>query len=200
MKKIVIGIFNDEAADSKTTIKQIQEVKKYELCLQDENGNPITWEQLDNPKNECTLFQTIINDRKLRIDQKIIMADRPNFCVVTIDGNKIIRLEYYQGHDSLSLVYDIRTKEYCGKPMENYLDNDFLGHDFVNDTGNLLIKLSGSQKGPIMKKIFEIAHYMVVNKEYRNYLARPSITLQQHQEDLAKMIADIRKLYFCLVK
>lgn len=124
MKKLVIGIFNYTAADSKTTIKQIQEVKKYELCLHDKNGNPITWEQLDDPKNECTLFQTIINDRKLRIDQGIIMADRPNFCVATIDGNKIIRLEYYQGHDLLNLVYDIRAKEYYGKPMEKFYDKD----------------------------------------------------------------------------
>lgn len=55
MKKHYIGFKNNHACSSKDTIKQILEIKKYKLNISDENGNKLTWEDIDNPKHEDTL-------------------------------------------------------------------------------------------------------------------------------------------------
>jgi hypothetical protein len=38
--------------------------------------------------------------------------------------NKAVRLEYYEGHDALTLVYDVRAKELQDKELPNFMDKD----------------------------------------------------------------------------
>lgn len=123
MKKYYIGVvFNQDegrAVDSKTTQAQIEEVRRLNCKLVGENDEALNWDIFDNPDKPQTLFQAILIDRKLRIDERNYMADRPNFAVVTADGNNAVRLEYYEGHDYLSKVYDIRSKELKGQKLND---------------------------------------------------------------------------------
>lgn len=57
------------------------------------------------------------------------MADRPDFCVITAMDNKAVRLEFYEGHDALELVYDLRAKELHGKDLPKFMENDPQAYD-----------------------------------------------------------------------
>jgi hypothetical protein len=39
------------------------------------------------------------------------MADRPPIAIATIKDNKVVRFEFYQGHDSLAKEFDLRSEE-----------------------------------------------------------------------------------------
>lgn len=67
------------------------------------------------------MFQSIRRDRELRVDKETLMADRPGFALITAMDNKAVRLEYYEGHDALSLVYDVKAKELQGKKLPNFM-------------------------------------------------------------------------------
>jgi hypothetical protein len=118
-----IGVDGENAVNSETVLKQIEEIKKYELNIYDVDGNKIEWKDLDN-ENDRSLFRNIYLDRKVRIDEKTAMADRPQFAVCTIEDNKIIRLEFYEGHDSLKLEFDLRRKEDFDKDLKPYMQED----------------------------------------------------------------------------
>lgn len=118
-----IGVDGENAVNSETVLKQIEEIKKYELNIYDVDGNKITWADLDN-ENDRSLFRNIYLDRKVRIDKKTAMADRPQFIACTIENNKIIRLEFYEGHDSLKLEFDLRKKEDFDKDLKPYMQED----------------------------------------------------------------------------
>lgn len=120
---LLIGTDGVHAADSATTLKQIQAVEALECALEHENEK-ISWEGFDNPDEPRSLFQSILRDRKRRIDEHTMMADRPSFAVVTATGGKVIRLEYYEGHDALRLEFDLRSKELQGKTLPNFIDED----------------------------------------------------------------------------
>lgn len=49
--------------------------------------------------------------------------------VVTVMEGKAVRLEYYEGHDALSLVYDVRAKKLQGKKLPNFMDKDPQAYD-----------------------------------------------------------------------
>ena len=102
----------------------------------------ITWDVFDNPNEPRTLFRAILSDRKTRVDQKTFIADRPSFCVVSVAGNRVVRLEYYEGHDALDLVYDIRSKELTGEDLPKFLDSDPQGYDPVKFLKILFPELS----------------------------------------------------------
>lgn len=140
-----IGVENGEAIGSKKVLEQIAEVKKYELDIYDIDQNKITWNDLDNEDNR-SLFKNIILDREERIDNKTLMADRPPFIVFTICGNKIIRLEFYEGHDSLQLVYDLRIKEDLGKELKPYMEKDEQAYNPIEFLGSLGIDKSLAEK------------------------------------------------------
>ena len=122
-KKIYIGISEGRAITSQETEKQIEEIRKYplELVYQSEK---VSWDDLIGENEKGTKILTgIVKDRKARIDNKTLMANRPPFAVITIQEGKIIRLEYYEGHDYLSKVYDVRSPELIGKEMkDNYYE------------------------------------------------------------------------------
>ncbi|MEW6572950.1 MAG: hypothetical protein AB1374_04895 [Bacillota bacterium] len=57
------------------------------------------------------------------------MADRPPVAVVTVIGDRAVRLEYYAGHDALELVYDVRTKELEHQDLPLWLERDPHAYD-----------------------------------------------------------------------
>jgi hypothetical protein len=121
MRTLFIGADGKKVVDSKTTQEQIHEVERLH-CRLTENGEPLTWPDLDNPNEPRTLFQAILRDRKMRVDDGIFMADRPAFAVVTAIGEDAVRLEYYEGHDALSLIYDLRAPELASKSLPAWLE------------------------------------------------------------------------------
>lgn len=125
---LFIGVDGEQTVNSHETLKQIEKVKSLE-CFLEHKGEKLTWNDFDNPEEPRTLFQSIRRDRGLRIDKKTFMADRPSFAVITAMDNKAVRLEYYEGHDALSLVYDVKSKELQGKELSNFLDEDPQAYD-----------------------------------------------------------------------
>lgn len=110
MKQYMIGFIDDTACGSKETSKQIEDIMQLDLALE-HNGEKITWGDINNPAEPRTLLQAIVRDREVRIDQKTLMANRPLFALLTEENGRIVRLEYYEGHDYLSCTYDLRSKE-----------------------------------------------------------------------------------------
>lgn len=153
-KILVIG--GDEKGEqvvgSEETKRQVEMVRKLECHLQ-KDGKALSWDAFDNPKEPRTLFQAIINDRKLRVDQGMLMADRPPVAVVTVLDGKAVRLEYYEGHDALSLVYDIRAKELEGKELPKWLESD----PYAYDPAAFLEAMLGIPK-EVSKPILDITH------------------------------------------
>jgi len=130
----------------KETRKQIEAVKELKSCL------PVQWDELDDPDEKRTLFQAIEADRYTRAEN--LMADRPPFAVVTAYDDKAVRLEYYEGHDALSLVYDVRAKELCGLDMPKWMESDPNAYDpakFLKEAFGLPETLTK----PILKEIHE---------------------------------------------
>jgi DNA-binding XRE family transcriptional regulator len=140
-----IGVDGKNAVNSEMVLKQISEVKEYELDIFDIDGNKINWSDLENENNR-SLFKNILMDRKTRIDEGKTMADRPPFIAVTVEENKIIRLEFYEGHDSLELIYDLRQKQDIGKELKPYMEKDENSYNPVEFLGSLGIDKSLAEK------------------------------------------------------
>ena len=149
---LFIGFDGKKVVDSQKTQKQIDRVKMLECILQSDSEK-LTWDAFDNPEEPRTLFQAILNDRKRRVDNKTLMADRPNFCVVTAVAGRAVRLEYYEGHDALSKVYDVRSEELEDKSLPDYLTSDPNAYD----PAAFLEKLLGIPK-EISKPILDAIH------------------------------------------
>ena len=130
MKVLFIGADGNQTVTSIETRKQIEVVKLLQCDLM-HGDEQLSWDDFDNPEAERTLFQSIERDRKTRIDEKTFMADRPSFAVVTEHEGRAVRVEYYEGHDALSLVYDIRSKELEGKELPNFMESDPQAYDPV---------------------------------------------------------------------
>jgi hypothetical protein len=151
VKTLFIGVDGEKVVDSKTTIAQIETVRFLECGLETEKAEKVTWDDVDNPNEPRTLFQSILRDREKRVDEKQFMADRPSFCVITAMDGKAVRLEFYEGHDALSLAYDIRSKKLQGKGLPNFMDGDPQAYDpvkFLKETFGIPEDLSR----PLLKK------------------------------------------------
>lgn len=123
IKEIInIGFKNNKIANFDAILRQIMYVKRYKLNPVDDDGELVRLVGLDNSVNKNMIFRAIIEDRKLRVDKKISLADSPNFCEITIIDDVIERLEYYEGHDKLK--YDTRSNRLTGVE---------LGQTFVKD-------------------------------------------------------------------
>jgi hypothetical protein len=141
------GITDDNAAHDWISCRFTERTQK---------GEKVTWDDVDNPNEPRTLFQSILKDREMRVDKKTLMADRPSFCVITAADGKAIRLEFYEGHDALSLIYDIRSKELQGKRLPNFMDEDPQAYDparFLRENFGIPEELSK----PILDKVHEKA-------------------------------------------
>jgi hypothetical protein len=107
---------------SDSTQEQIQAVRSLECELVTPDGVPIDWDDVDNPDEEHTLFQSILVDRKRRMDEGMFRASRPRYAVVTADGSRAIRLEFFEGQNVLRRTYDLRAASLYGEPMPSWAD------------------------------------------------------------------------------
>jgi hypothetical protein len=147
-----IGVDGKQVVTSQVTQDQIDQVRALECGLQD-GSDMLTWDAFDDPANSRTLFRAIVRDRRLRVDEKTFMADRPAFCVVTAFEGRAVRLEYYEGHDALSLRYDVRAKELEGKDLPNFMDKDPQAYDPVA----FLKEAFGIPEG-VSRPVLDMAH------------------------------------------
>lgn len=104
-------------------------MKKLECALESPEGEPIPWEAFDNPDEPRTIFQFIVRDRKMRVDQKTLMADRPPIAIIHAVDNRVVRLEFYEGHDELTCSFDLRSKELQGKDLPLWMGADPCAYD-----------------------------------------------------------------------
>jgi len=125
---LFIGTDGEQVVDSKKTLEQIQAVEALECILENE-GEKISWKDLNNHDEPRTIFQSILRDRKRRVDEHTMMADRPSFAVITAAVEKAVRLEFYEGHDALQLEFDLRSKELQGKKLPNFMAEDSQAYD-----------------------------------------------------------------------
>lgn len=125
---LFIGTDGEQVVDSKKTREQIKAVEALE-CILENLGEKISWKDLDDPDEPRTIFQSILRDRKRRVDEHTMMADRPSFAVITAAGGKAVRLEFYEGHDALQLVFDLRSREMQGKKLPIFLAEDSQAYD-----------------------------------------------------------------------
>lgn len=149
----LIGFVDNTACDSKTTREQIETLKGYELDLCTPSGERVTWNDIDNPNEPRTILRAIEGDRKVRVDGKNFMADRPLFAVASIYDNRIVRLEFYEGHDALEKVFDIRAKELQDKNLQDYLTEDENAYDPVK-----FLEQAFGIPGEFSKPILDIVH------------------------------------------
>jgi len=159
-----VGIDGEKTVSSMETKKQIEQVKRLECALESEEGEALTWTTFDDPNEPRSLFQAILQDRKERVDQGVLMADRPCFAVVTAYGHRAIRLEYYEGHDELSLVYDIRAKELRGKELPKWLERD----PYAYDPAAFLEEVLGIPKEaskPVLDAVHKLEKESVTNND-----------------------------------
>lgn len=154
-KTYFIGANGEEATDSKTTLQQIKDVEALQCALVNpKNQEPLTWAAVNNEAEPRTIFQAILADRKMRIDDRTLMADRPSFCVITAVDGRAVRLEFYEGHDALGLVYDLRSAELAGKDLPQWMESDPQAYDpaaFLKQAFGIQQKISE----PILKSLHE---------------------------------------------
>ena len=142
-----IGHDGEKVVNSQKTLGQIAIVRKLECTLEYE-GKQIQWDMLDSPAEppfgfpkwgRRTLFQAIVSDRKMRVDQGELMADRPPIAIVTAVAGKAVRMEFYAGHDVLCPICDLRAKELQGKPLPCWLTSDPNERKIIRDMITCLV-------------------------------------------------------------
>ena len=94
------------ACSSNTTQYQVNQIMKFPLKIEID-GSKMRWSDLYDTSNDRAILNYIINDRKIRVDKHIPMADRPPLAIITFLDHKVVRVEYYEGHDLLKLQYDL---------------------------------------------------------------------------------------------
>jgi hypothetical protein len=119
-----IGTDGEVALDSLKTDGQIRKAKELECLLITDRGERLRWDFFEDAKHPMALFLAIREDRKARMDERRCLESRPNFCVVTAEDGKAVRLEYYEGNESLKLSVDLRSKETTVEELSNFMDQD----------------------------------------------------------------------------
>lgn len=142
MEKLFIGgdSLGKNAVGTIETEKQIKRLKLCNCVLRSQ-----TTDQSINHTELSTLFQAILSDRKLRMDEGKRIDCRPPFAVATIDEGRIVRLEYYAGTDYHELQYDLRATGLANKPMKCFLDEV--------ESDNPLTPYSLRTKPPVLPEI-----------------------------------------------
>jgi hypothetical protein len=124
-KIYLIGIKKGKIVSSRETREQIDEVKSLKCQLRHPiTGERLGWDSFDNPDDEKSLFQAILNDRKLRVDQGLLLMKKPPFCVITAIDNIAVRLEFYGGYRKAQLIADIRNRRLQGFKLPSFIDKN----------------------------------------------------------------------------
>ena len=129
----LIGIIDNNTCSSKETQNQINEIIQYKISISD-NNEVVKWSDLYDKNNtdERVLFNSIIADRKKRVDENIALADRPRFAVCTIINGVCERIEFYEGHDRLEKTFDLRSKKLMNQELQDYLENDEYAYNTID--------------------------------------------------------------------
>ena len=115
MAEVWIGVGKDgNACTSEETLAQIESAMGYTLDIQ-EKGESFAWEDLNWTDNRAglgkrSLMQCIVNDRRVRINQKTLMNGRPPYIILDVAGDSVVRFRYYEydGQDGHILDIDIK--------------------------------------------------------------------------------------------
>jgi len=118
-----VGFDGERAVSAATTQRQIDQLKALPCDLVSENGEPITWDDLDNSDEPKTLFQFILGDHRQRVDEHTPMANQPPFGVATVVDGACIRFEFYEGYQTLKKTHDLRSKDLQGVELKDFLDS-----------------------------------------------------------------------------
>ncbi|MBT9160758.1 MAG: hypothetical protein DDT26_02054 [Dehalococcoidia bacterium] len=143
VETLFIGVDGERTVGSDQTRRQIATVRALSCDLETKSGERVAWLDVDNTEEPRTIFQAILHDRELRVDQNTYMADRPAFCVITAIDGRAVRLEYYEGHDALTQRFDLRSKDLWGKALPNFMDVDPQAYDpvkFLSEAFGIRIK------------------------------------------------------------
>jgi hypothetical protein len=125
-----VGVDGEKVVSGAETEAQIAAVCALECALRSSDGSEaVTWLDCNDPAEPRTLFQCILVDRRRRVDAHTFMADRPAFAVVTAVDGRVVRLEFYEGHDALECTFDLRSAELQGKSLPRFMDVDPQAYD-----------------------------------------------------------------------
>jgi hypothetical protein len=178
VQKIYVGVRNGRIVSSSTVKKHVRTLQeKYALDIH-YKGQKVTWEQINDPENIRTIFQHIIEDRRLRNDHNIALADRPPFVILWEHKKRIVRLEYYEGHDALQLVYDIyapkQKKRQPSYSEENNSDESLSSSQTIGGLAeNMVENITG----------FNVHSHSSLSKEEKQHLfTSPIVTLEEHTQ------------------
>jgi len=153
----LIGIIEDHTCTSHETQEQINNLIQYEIDIY-ENEEKVLWSDVYDKTNEKerVLFNSILADRKIRVDQKIPLADRPKFAICTIINDVCERIEFYEGHDRLEKTFDLRSKRLAKMNLEDFLTEDEYGYEPIKflKQQNLINKENES----LFRNMLEILH------------------------------------------
>jgi hypothetical protein len=123
----MVGVAEDNfwCADETTTLAQIRGVvNDCGLAILDVGGVSLQWADLYRCGDISTPFGLVLVDRIRRCGEKEAMASRPPFCVLSLEGKTVVRIEVYQGHHSLHLTSDLRSPALSGRDLPCWLPND----------------------------------------------------------------------------
>ena len=183
MKQIVkyyeIGFDGDTITNARQTLKQIQSIEKYKLDIYDKYGRKLDWDDIYDKTDSYKLCSVIYYDRKMRA--KVPMADRPPFLRFTTIESKIIRMEFYFGHDKLEKLYDFGNDTYA------YLFNE------CNENVDMC---NVNSEQPFLNTKLQQLHDTLIKPEIAYLRVRNTLSLHEHtnsliDEETIKMFTDI---------
>jgi hypothetical protein len=121
-----IGFDREKAVDSATTGPQLKTVTALPGSPTDpESGRHCEDSRRANePRVARTIVQFILADRRMRIDQRRLMAHRPPFAVQTELEGVVVRNEFYEGHEPLECTDDTQSAALTGKDLPEWIERD----------------------------------------------------------------------------
>ena len=133
IKTHYIGFDREKAVDSATTGAEIKTLTDLPGGLTDpesgrhcENSRPA-----NDPRDASAIFQFILGDRRMRIDQPRLMAHRRPFAAQTELDGVVVRMEFYEGHEPLECTDDTQSAELSGKDLPEWIERDAHTYDPV---------------------------------------------------------------------
>ena len=113
---------NGIVVNSEETARQIEEVKQKKLDVYlRQDGQKLDWSFI-----ETSFFESILDDRRHRVNEKLKMHTRPCFAVIEATRGRVLRIQYYDGAYELKQKHDMRSRYLQGKSLPNFMDEDEL--------------------------------------------------------------------------
>ena len=119
-----IGYDGERAVSTTVTQRQVDQLETLRCDLVTDDGEPITWADLNNPIEPRTLFQFILGDHKHRVDEQTPMVNQTPFGVATIVDGACVRFEFYEGYHELKKTHDLRSKELQASELVDFIESD----------------------------------------------------------------------------